>query len=84
MGARAKLMADSAAFKSLSDDGKKVIAELYHLTGGDPTKRVQIEIEPGRWITVKLSDKWRDHGPATPGNMSKLEKLRSRAGGGRR
>jgi hypothetical protein len=61
-------MANSAAYASLSEDAKKMMAAIYHKCGADPSKTMRLEFEPGKWVDIKLSEKWRDLGDA-PGGL---------------
>ena len=56
--------ADSAAYGALSNDGKSLL-EMLQAFG---RKEILVEVEPGRFVNVRLPDKWRRFGAASPEN----------------
>jgi hypothetical protein len=58
-------IADSAAYAALSKDGKSVFKALQAFG----REEIVVEVEPGRFVNVRLSSKWRKLGAASPGNI---------------
>jgi hypothetical protein len=60
---------DSAAYAALSPTGKRKL-ELVRAASASGAKSVRIEVEPGRFVNVKLAKKWRRCGAATSENIN--------------
>jgi hypothetical protein len=55
-------LADSAAHSALSNDGKSLLETLQAFG----REEILVEESPGRFVKVKLSNKWRKFGTASP------------------
>jgi hypothetical protein len=74
MAKRSFGVSDSAAYAALSPDGKRML-ELVREASANGAKSVQIEVEPGRLVNVKLTNKWRRFGDATPQNITRARSI---------
>jgi hypothetical protein len=64
-------IADSAAYAVLSNEGKSLL-ETLQAFGRD---EILVEERPGRFVKVKLSDKWRRFGNASPENIAQARRI---------
>jgi hypothetical protein len=64
-------IADSAAFAALSKDGKSVFKALQAFG----REEIVVEVEPGRFVNVRLSSKWRKLGAAAPENVENARSI---------
>ncbi len=58
--------ADSAAYAVLSNEGKSLLETLHAFR----REEVLVKERPGRFVNVRLSDKWRKFGAASPENTA--------------
>ena len=58
--------ADSAAYAALSKEGKSLLEALQAFG----REEILVEERPGRFVKVKLSDKWRKLGTASPESIA--------------
>jgi hypothetical protein len=63
--------ADSAAYAALSKEGKSLLEALQAFG----REEILVEVEPGRVVNVRLSDKWRRFGAAAPENIERARRL---------
>jgi hypothetical protein len=63
--------ADSAAYAALSENGKAFLRSLQ----ASGRKEILIEVEPGRFVNVRLSNKWRKFGAASPENVERARNI---------
>jgi len=70
--------ADSAAYSTLSSDAKALLEALQaraDAAGGNKHDPILVEAEPGRFVKIRLSDKWRKLGAASPGNIEHARRI---------
>ena len=65
-------LADGAAYSALSDDAKLLLNALRATAGPGP---ILVETAPGRFVEVRLSDRWRKFGAASPENIEHARRL---------
>jgi hypothetical protein len=68
----------SAAYAALSKDAKAVlsaITDIAEKAGHDMSDPFLVEVEPGCFIEVRLSENWRKFGGASPGNIDRARRL---------
>ena len=61
----------SAAYVALSEEGKSLLEALQAFG----REEILVEVEPGRVVNVRLSDKWRRFGAAAPENIERARRL---------
>lgn len=62
----------SAAYAVLSHEAKSLLEAMRHMSnssGHGNIDPILIEVSPGRFAKVKLSDKWKEFGSASPDNI---------------
>jgi hypothetical protein len=64
-------VADSAAYALLSNEGKSLLETLQAFG----REEILVEERPGRFVKVKLSDKWRNFGIASPENIAHARRI---------
>jgi hypothetical protein len=64
-------LADSAAYAALSESGRAFLRALQ----ASGCKKVLVEIEPGRFVNVKLSNKWRKFRAASVENIERARNI---------
>jgi hypothetical protein len=72
MGKRNNPIGSSAAYAALSDEAKSLL-EVIH-AAVDSSRRgknepILLEVTPGGFVKIKLTDKWRKFGAASPENV---------------
>jgi hypothetical protein len=65
------LFADSAAYAALSEGGRSLLGALQ----ASDRKQILVEVEPGRFINVRLSNKWRKFGAASVENIERARNI---------
>ena len=64
-------LADSAAYAALSENGKAFLTALQ----ASGRKEILVEAEPGRFVKVRLSNKWRKFGDASVENIERARNI---------
>jgi hypothetical protein len=75
---RNALFADSAAYSVLSSEAKSMVEALRAIaasTGHDKNDPILVEVEPGRLVEVRLSNKWRKLGAASSENIERARNI---------
>jgi hypothetical protein len=68
----------SAAYEALSSETKSLLGGLYDMAesaGQDKNDPIHVEAEPGGFVKVRLSVRWRKFGAASPGNVERARRL---------
>jgi hypothetical protein len=63
-----RLTDSSAAYAALSNEARIIVDEISRLARGGKGP-ILLEVEPGRFVEVKLSDKWRKFDVPSPENI---------------
>jgi hypothetical protein len=63
--------ADSAAYAVLSNEGKSLL-EMLQASGGE---EILVEAAAGRFVKVKLSDRWRNFGTTSSENIQRARNI---------
>jgi hypothetical protein len=63
--------ADSAAYAALSENGKSFLRALQ----ASGRREIRVEVEPGRVVNVRLSNKWRKFGAASAENIERARNI---------
>jgi hypothetical protein len=74
----ASLLADSAAHAALSREVRPLLEALDDIAerrGQDKNEPMLVEVEPGRFVEIRLSDRWRKLGGASAGNIEHARRL---------
>jgi hypothetical protein len=72
---RNALSADSAAYSVLSSEARSMLRAIAESAGRDKSKPVLVEVTPGRFVEVKLSDKWQKFGAASSENVERAKNI---------
>ena len=64
-------LADSAAYAALSENGKAFLRALQ----ASGRKDILAEAEPGQFVKVRLSNKWRKFGAASVENIERAKNI---------
>jgi hypothetical protein len=64
-------VADGAAYAVLSNEGKSLLETLQAFG----RKEIVVEVEPGRFVNIRLSSKWRKLGAASPENVENARSI---------
>jgi hypothetical protein len=64
-------LVDSAAYAALSGNGRAFLRALQ----ASGRKEILVEVEPGRFVNVRLSNKWRKFGAASPENVERARNI---------
>jgi hypothetical protein len=74
----ASRLADSAAHAALSREVRPLLEALDDIAerrGQDKNEPMLVEVEPGRFVEIRLSDRWRKLGGASAGNIEHARRL---------
>ena len=74
----ASLLADSAAHAALSREVRPLLEALDDIAerrGQDKNEPMLVEVEPGRFVEIRLPDRWRKLGGASAGNIEHARRL---------
>jgi hypothetical protein len=72
------LFADSAAYSGLSSEAKSMLDALRAIADSPGRKKnepILVEVEPGRFVKVRLSNKWRKFGAASVENIERARNI---------
>jgi hypothetical protein len=67
----------SAACAALSNEAKSLLGALHTIdsSGHENNDPILVEVTPGRFVKVKLSDKWRKFGAASSENIERARNI---------